>query len=280
VNYRHAFHAGNFADVTKHVVLVALIDSLAKKSAPMFVLDTHAGRGNYPVDAIEMQRTGEFRTGILPLLAAPSPPGVVARYLEIVRRLGVEDGKLVAYPGSPLIALEAMRPTDRAAFAELETTEAATLKRGLGRDKRAQVHARDGYEALGALLPPAEKRGLVLIDPPYESPEEYTRLETEVIAAHARWPTGVFALWYPIKHRDQSGRFLERMVASGLRRQLAVELCVQRDDVPGGLNGSGILIINPPWQLDEELGSVLPWLREQLAPAGKGRSRVSWQVPE
>jgi len=277
MNYRHAYHAGNFADVLKHVVLVALIEHLARKPSPMFLLDTHAGRGNYPLEAIETQRTHEYRTGILPLLAAPAPPAPVARYLEIVRRLGVEDGRLLAYPGSPLIALESLRATDRAAFCELEPGEAATLKRGLGRDARAQVHARDGYEALKALTPPKEKRGLVLIDPPYEDPEEFERLKETLLAAHRRWPGGVIALWYPIKAGDAAGRFLERMAASGDPAQLVVELCIERDDLPGGLNGAGMLILNPPWQLDEYLGSALPWLRDRLAP-GRGRSRVSWQV--
>ncbi len=277
MNYRHAYHAGNFADVLKHVVLVAIIEHLAKKPSAMFLLDTHAGRGNYPLEAIETQRTGEYRAGIVPLLAAPSPPAPVAHYLEIVRRLGVLDGKLVSYPGSPLIALEALRPSDRAAFSELEPGEAATLKRGLGRDARAQVHARDGYEALKALTPPREKRGLVLIDPPYEDAEEFERLQGTLIAAHARWPGGVTAVWYPIKAGDAAGRFLDRMAASGIPSQLVVELGVQRDDLPGGLNGAGMLILNPPWQLDQYLAPALPWLRDRLAPE-RGRSRVSWHV--
>ncbi len=280
MNYRHAFHAGNFADVLKHVVLVALIDQLAKKAAPIFFMDTHAGRGTYPVDAIEMQRTGEFRAGIVPLLAASAPPPAAARYLEIVRRLGVEDGKLLAYPGSPLIALEALRPQDRAVFSELEHESAVALKRGLGRDARAQVHERDGYEALLALIPPPEKRGLVLIDPPYESPDEFERLLETLLAAHTRFAGGVYAVWFPIKHGDAAGRFLERMAATGIRRQLIVELCVQRDDSPVGLNGAGLLIVNPPWQLDERLAQAIPWLHSTLAPAGRGRARISWHVPE
>ena len=280
MNYRHAYHAGNFADVLKHVVLVALVEHLARKAAPLFFMDTHAGRGTYPVDAIEMQRTGEFRSGILPLLAATDAPPAIARYLDIVRRLGVEDGKLIAYPGSPLIALEAMRATDRAVFSELEHESAAALKRGLGRDARAQVHERDGYEALLALIPPPEKRGVVLIDPPYELPEEFERLIETLVAALSRWAGGVFAIWFPIKQGDAAGRFLERMAATGIRRQLIVELCVQRDDSPAGLNGAGLLIVNPPWQLDQHLAAALPWLHSKLAPAGRGRARVSWHVPE
>lgn len=280
MNYRHAYHAGNFADVLKHVVLVALLDHLAKKAAPLFFMDTHAGRGTYPVEAIEMQRTGEYRQGILPLLAVDDAPAPVLRYLDLVRALGCEDGKLLAYPGSPLVALAAMREHDRAVLTELEHEAAIALKRGLARDKRAQVHERDGYEALLALVPPKEKRGIVLIDPPYESPEEFERLIATVAQAHARFPGGVFALWFPIKQGDAAGRFLERMAATQIRRQLVVELCVQRDDSPGGLNGAGLLIVNPPWQLDEHLKRALPWLHEKLAPDGRGRARVSWHVPE
>ncbi len=142
------------------------------------------------------------------------------------------------------------------------------------------MHERDGYEALLALLPPREKRGLVLLDPPFEQPDEFDRLERALVLAHDRWPTGVYAAWYPIKAGGADGRFLARMAASEIRRQLAVELTVERDDSPGGLNGAGMLIINPPWQLDERLADTLPWLQQRLAAAGRGRQRVSWLVPE
>jgi 23S rRNA (adenine2030-N6)-methyltransferase len=142
------------------------------------------------------------------------------------------------------------------------------------------VHERDAYEALGALVPPREKRGLVLIDPPYEDPNEYENLERALTAALARWPLGTYMVWYPIKHGDLSGRFLARMAATGIRRQLAVELTVERDDLPGGLNGTGLLIINPPFQLDQQMAATLPWLQRLLAREGRGRWRVSWQVPE
>ncbi|HXQ30924.1 MAG TPA: 23S rRNA (adenine(2030)-N(6))-methyltransferase RlmJ [Steroidobacteraceae bacterium] len=280
MNYRHAYHAGNFADVFKHVVLAAMLDQLGRKPAPYFYLDTHAGRGMYLLAAAETQRAGEFRDGVLRILEAPLPPPPVARYLELVRELGYEDEKLVAYPGSPLIALGCMRGDDRAALCELEPGETAALRGELRGDLRAQIHERDGYEALTALLPPREKRGLALIDPPYEAPDEFERLKAALSAALARWPAGVFATWYPITQGDAAGRFLERMAATGIRRQLVAELCVQRDDSPGGLNGAGLLIINPPWQLDQILAPALPWLKERLAPTGRGRSRISWQVPE
>jgi 23S rRNA (adenine2030-N6)-methyltransferase len=150
----------------------------------------------------------------------------------------------------------------------------------LYRDRRAQVHERDGHEALLALIPPKEKRGLVLIDPPYEQPDEFDRLEQTLLAATARWPSGVYAVWYPIKHGEAAQRFLNRMAASGIRRQLVIELTHERDDLPGGLNGSGILIINPPYQLEQTLSGSLPWLHSRLSPTGRGRHRMIWSVAE
>ena len=260
MNYRHAYHAGNFGDVLKHVALVAILEHLGRKPAPYFFLDSHAGSGSYPLTAPETARAGEYRDGILRLLGAPGPPPAAARYLELVGELGGEDDLLVAYPGSPQIALALLRPDDRAAFCELEPREAAALRALVRRDGRAAVHGRDGYEALTALLPPREKRGLVLIDPSYEAVDEFEQLELSLTAAAGRW--------------------LARMAATGIRSQLAVELTVERDDLPGGLNGAGLLLVNPPYQLDERLAATLPWLHRLLAAPGRGRWRVSWQVPE
>lgn len=280
MNYRHAYHAGNGADVLKHVVLVALLDHLARKDSAVCYLETHAGRGLYPLGAAESQRAGEFRDGIGKLLGADAPPAAVARYLEVVQRLGVEDGALVRYPGSPAIALDVLRAQDRALLAELQHGEVTALRALTAADRRAQVHERDGHEALVALVPPKEKRGLVLVDPPYEQPDEYARLEETLVAAVRRWPTGVYALWYPIKHGDAAQRFLNRMALTGIRRQWVIDLTWARDDVPGGLNGSGLLVINPPYRLEATLEGVLPWLHRHLAEPGRGRFRTSWLVPE
>lgn len=280
MNYRHAYHAGNGADVLKHVVLLALLDHLNRKEAPYCYLDTHAGRGLYPLGAAETQRAGEFRDGIAKLLGSEDAPPAIRRYLDVINRVGVEDGALVRYPGSPALALEVLRLQDRAVLVELHHGEATALKNALYRDRRAQVHERDGHEALLALIPPKEKRGLVLIDPPYEQPDEFDRLEQTLLAATARWPSGVYAVWYPIKHGEAAQRFLNRMAASGIRRQLVIELTHERDDLPGGLNGSGILIINPPYQLEQTLSGSLPWLHSRLSPTGRGRHRMIWSVAE
>ena len=280
MNYRHAYHAGNFADVFKHVALVAILEHLARKDAPFFFLDTHAGRGQYPLAAPETQRAGEYRDGIARLIDASGAPVAADRYLELVREIGIDEGHLTAYPGSPRIALRVMRGVDRAALCELEPREADALRSLLRRDARAQVHERDGYEGLSALVPPREKRGLVLIDPPYELPDEFERVERALVGALARWAAGIYVVWSPIKAGGADGRFLARLAASGVRRQLVAELCIERDDSPAGLNGAGLLVINPPWQLDERLAAALPWLHQKLATSGRGRWRVSWLVPE
>jgi len=279
MNYRHAFHAGNFADVLKHFVLGEALSRLLRKDTPLFFLDTHAGRGNYPLDDIASQRGGEFRTGILPVLARPNPPPALKPYCAQVRRLGETAGKLTAYPGSPCIALDLLRAQDRAAFCELEPLEAQELRIAVRGDRRAAVHERDGYEALGALLPPPEKRGLVLIDPPYEDPQEFERLARTLIATHQRWPTGVYAVWYPVTFGNAAQRFLGLLKTSGIRRQLVAELMVRRADSPVGLNGAGMLLINPPWQIEESLALALSWLAPLLSPAD-GRGRVDWLVGE
>ena len=279
MNYRHAFHAGNFADVLKHFVLGEALSRMLRKETPLFFLDTHAGRGYYPLDDIAAQRGGEFRTGILPVLAKSNPPAVLKPYCAQIRRLGETGGKLTAYPGSPRIALDLLRPEDRAAFCELEPLEAQALRDAVRGDRRTAVHERDGYEALGALLPPAEKRGLVLIDPPYEDPHEFERLAQTLIATYRRWPTGVYAVWYPVTYGSSLARFLGLMKTSGIRRQLVAELMVRRADSPVGLNGAGMLLINPPWQIDESLAAGLSWLAKLFSPTD-GRSRVEWLVSE
>jgi 23S rRNA (adenine2030-N6)-methyltransferase len=280
VNYRHAYHAGNFADVAKHVALVLALDLLARKDTPYFFLDTHSGRGAYPLVAAETQRAGEYRTGILPLLGAADPPEAVARYLDLVRAAGVEQGQLVRYPGSPRLAAACLRATDRGALCELERGEASALRAEFRGDERFAVHERDGYEALVALVPPREKRGLALVDPPYEQPDEFERVATALLAALRRWATGTYAVWYPLKHGPAAARFLARMQASGVRRQLVAELLVRPADSPVGLNGSGLLVVNPPWQFDERLRPALRWLHGRLAADRQGGVRVEWHVPE
>lgn len=276
MKYRHACHAGNFADVLKHVVLVATLARLTLKERALFYLDTHSGRARY--DLASRESAAEAARGILRLAAAEPTrlPAPVHRYLDLVRAFDPENATALRwYPGSPRIAAALLRPHDRAAVCEAEAGEAGLLRREFHGDPRFGVHCRDGFEALGALLPPAEGRGLALIDPPYEAQEDdLERVAEALVATAVRWPQGVLAAWYPIKLAVVSARFQRRLLAAGLKRLLAVELCVHPDDSRVGLNGSGMLLVNPPWQLDAELRAVLPALHAILAPDGSGRYRV------
>jgi 23S rRNA (adenine2030-N6)-methyltransferase len=273
VKYRHAFHAGNFADVAKHAALVAALLRLGEKERPLFLLDTHAGRGRYDVGG----PGGEWEPGIGRLLAASlaAPHPALERYLALVRELN-PGGGIRVYPGSPLIEAALMRAGDRAAFCELQPAEADALRREFQGDARIGVHARDGFEALRALLPPPEKRGLALIDPPYEDAEaDFARVAGALAATAARWPQGVLMAWYPIKQGAIAARLQRRLVDAGVKRLLVAELCVHPDDSRAGLNGSGVLIVNPPWRLEDDLRAIYPALHGALADGGAGRTRVS-----
>lgn len=270
MNYRHAFHAGNPADCMKHALLVWLLQALQRKPTPVFVLDTHAGVGQYDLQSGPAERTGEWRGGIARLLH--EPPGLLAEYVGLVERLGL-------YPGSPALVRALLRPGDRMACCELHPEDHRALHRWAGRDRRVAVHERDGYEALGALLPPPGlARGLVLVDPPYEAPGEFGRVADGLQVAARRWGTGVLAAWYPIKHRSPVTTFLETVGLSGMRDVVVAELCWREPVNPTTLNGCGLLVRNPPWGFEADAPVVLQALLRRLhAEAGAGVSvrRVS-----
>ena len=280
MNYRHAFHAGNHADVLKHIVLLAMLDALMRKDAPFFVLDTHAGRGRYLLRGGQATRTAEAATGILQLVGAKKPPEAIARYLRAVAADNPVDA-LIAYPGSPLLVAQAMRPHDRLAACELQPEEAAALKELFAHDPRVAAHARDGYDAVRALLPPRVDgvryaRGLVLVDPPYEAQdEEYPRVARAVREALERWPQATCAIWYPIKQRRSLQPFFRKLEAIPARSLLLAELLVRPDDSPLRLNGSGMAILNPPWKLDEAIAPALPFLQQKLGETGAS-TRLEW----
>ena len=286
MNYRHAFHAGNFADVLKHVVLLALVEAMEAKPTPFAYIDTHAGSGCYALEGKEAGKTGEYRDGIRRLLfpdlgadngqAATLPP-LLRRWLDgILAVPGNEDG-LKLYPGSPLQATRAMREGDSAQLCELHPEEASRLRELFHRDARVHVHHRNGYEALKALVPPQEKRGLVLIDPPYEAQDaEYRVIERALKAALARWPTGVYAVWYPIKLRSQVQPFLRGLQHGIARRVLRAELLVHPDDSPLRLNGSGMVILNAPWNLDQTLREPLRAMARLLGQGQPAEWKLDW----
>jgi 23S rRNA (adenine2030-N6)-methyltransferase len=280
MNYRHAFHAGNHADVLKHVLLLALLDALKKKDTPFFVLDTHAGRGRYLLAAPESRKTGEADAGILKLMGAAKMPEVVERYLRAVEANN-PVGALIAYPGSPLLVAQAMREQDRLAACELQPDEAAVLKELFAHDPRVAVHARDGYAAIKAMLPPKLgsmkfARGLVLIDPPYEVQDnEYPQIISSVREALERWPQGTYAIWYPIKLRRSLQPFFRKAAALPGKSVMLAELQVRPDDSPLRLNGSGMLIVNPPWHFDQQIAPALPLLKHALGEQG-ATTRLEW----
>jgi 23S rRNA (adenine2030-N6)-methyltransferase len=290
MNYRHAYHAGNFADVLKHTVLLASIEALKLKPAPFCVIDTHAGSGCYALDGTEAGKTGEYRDGIVRLLFpdlhadsahnAALPP-LLRRWLDGILALPGNEQGLKLYPGSPLQIAQAMRDIDSAQLCELHPEEAVRLRELLHRDARMHVHERNGYEALKALLPPKEKRGLVLIDPPYEAQEaEYRLIERTLKEALQRWPSGIYAIWYPIKRRSQVQPFLRWLSHCGAKRVLRAELLVHGDDSPLRLNGTGMAIINAPWQLDETLREPLRALARLLAQERPAEWKLDWLVDE
>ncbi len=269
MNYRHAFHAGNFADCTKHALLLWLLRALARKPAPFAVLDTHAGAGRYDLSA-EAERTGEWRAGIARLLHDPPPP--LADYVALVEAEGL-------YPGSPAVARATLRPADRLLCCELHGEDAAALRRCFAGDAQVAVHARDGWDALRALLPPSGiKRGLVLIDPPFEAPGEHARVAAALATVAARFPTGVAAAWYPIKHRAPV-RALHEAVG-GVRNVVAAELWLREPTDPARLNGNGLLVRNPPFRWAEEWPPLLAALLERLGGGEPGEGWVAKRVTD
>jgi 23S rRNA (adenine2030-N6)-methyltransferase len=280
MNYRHAFHAGNHADAFKHVVLLALCDALAAKPAPCFALDTHAGRGLYRLEGQDALRTGEASAGVARLRRGADP--AIDRYLDAIAACRAQHGA-DAYPGSPWLLAHALRAQDRIACCELQAEEAAALKANFAGDARVAVHRRDGYAALKALLPPkvgGERyaRGLVLVDPPYEAQiAEFDAAFAALRDGLGRWPQATFALWYPIKQRRALQRAHRQAAAVPAGSALLAELLVRPDDSPLRMNGSGMLLFNPPFGLETRLPATLAALRAQLEEApGAGDSRLHW----
>jgi 23S rRNA (adenine2030-N6)-methyltransferase len=278
LNYRHAFHAGSFADVLKHVVLVRTILHLLKKETPFRVIETHAGAGRYDLSGDKAARTGEWRGGIGRLFERPltgEAAELIEPYLSLVRAANSGDA-LKIYPGSPLIARTLLRPQDRMIFCELHPEERAALVKNTGRDRRAKIVAIDGWAALKAYVPPKERRGLVLIDPPFEAADEFARLEAGLLEAQSRWATGILLAWYPIKEPRETQAFARRLSRSGIAKILRIEFAVAAQRPGERLTGCGMIAINPPWILEREMSVVFPQLAKSLAQQGSGNYRVDW----
>jgi len=278
VNYRHAFHAGNFADVIKHAVLTRVLVRMTAKPKPLCYLDTHAGIGSYDLTSAAATRTGEHLSGVAQVLAHPALPALLSPWRDAIQALN-PDGALRTYPGSPALAMALLRPQDRLILAELHPEEAATLRRATAADPRVSVHHMDGWLATKAHLPPQERRGLILIDPPFEAPDEFQRMTKALVQGHRRFPQGVFVLWYPIKERPAVWRFHDAVAATGIRDVLIAETTIWPEDTHKRLNGCGLLIVNPPFGLAGELTTMLAALHAAL-DTGHGGTLISVLVPE
>ncbi len=287
MNYRHHFHAGGPADVFKHLVLVVLLRALQRKPGGLCYVDTHAGTGSYNLDNQMSQRTGEFARGIARLWGAVDLPEPLAALVTAIASVN-PPGALQRYPGSPQLARALLRAHDRMIACELHPDDAASLARLFRGDPQVAVHHRDGYAALKAFVPPKERRGLVLIDPPFERPDEFNALLAALQTAHQRWPSGCYALWYPIKATGAAAKFHGALLHTQIRRVLCVELYPRLRTAQTSLAGSGVIIVNPPWQSDVVLRATLPTLATHLADDDADlhpdeallRARVEWLIGE
>lgn len=269
MNYRHIFHAGNPCDIVKHVMLTLVLKHLKQKPKGFSVLDTHAGTGFYDLNDSKAQKTKEAESGIKKLLCHPAIPELDEYYavLKAMNPLwtGAGTENFRVYPGSPFFAFHALREQDRLIACERHPDDAKILRLQAPADPRVQIHFRDGYEALGALLPPVEKRGLVLIDPPYEQEDEFDKILRHVTDAHRRWSDGIYMIWYPVKDRPSIWKFHEGLANTGISKILCAEFIYggEKTGAPA-LNGSGMIVINPPWKLEDELRTLFPALHKAL----------------
>ena len=285
MNYRHVFHAGNFADVVKHAILARILVYLERKPAPFRFIDTHAGAGRYDLTSAEARRSPEWRDGIARLLKASPPAPVAALLAPYLKAVGPHDadGVPASYPGSPAIAQALLRGDDRIALSEAHPEERAKLIAALGHDRRLNIVGTDGYVALNAYLPPKERRGLVLIDPPFEAPDETTRVEEALARGLRKWPTGVYLAWRPIRESAADAHVLNNIAALGAPNILRIELDV--GSAPVGAHGqqpltrAGLLIVNPPHALFDEARILTPWLAGLLARDGRSAHVCEWLTP-
>lgn len=272
MNYRHGYHAGNFSDVLKHIVLIALIQALSRKDKPFCYLETHAGRGEYDLYSDFSQKTQEYANGIARIMETTKLPAnkdvplLIKTYQEIVTQLGYPH----YYPGSPLIAKKLLRQNDRMVLMENHPEEYQYLRQYFKKDPQTEIHHQDGYLGIKAFLPPKERRGLILIDPPFEQVSEWEDLTTAVKQGLQKFPNGVYAIWYPLKNQRAVGSFLKKLSTLELPDTLITELSIYPEDTQSNLVGCGLVIINAPWQFEQEFKSVLSWIWKTLAINNSG----------
>lgn len=280
LSYRHSFHAGNHADVLKHIVLMLILENLKLKDKGFYYLDTHAGVGRYQLSSDEAEKTGEYKEGIGRLWERTDLPQEISRYVDLIKHLNFGAKALRYYAGSPLIAAQLLRPQDRALLTELHPRDFPLLRNNFKEFKNVSVKCDNGFQQLKATLPPKERRGLVLIDPPYELKEDYDLVVKAAEEGYKRFATGTYAIWYPVVLRQQTKRIFKGLQASGIRKILKIELAVRPDSDQRGMTASGMAVINPPWTLENQMKAILPYLVKTLVPEGTGSWTVEWITPE
>lgn len=280
LSYRHSFHAGNHADVLKHIVLMLIIENFQLKEKGFYYLDTHAGVGRYRLFSEEAEKTAEFEEGIGRLWQRDDLPEEIARYIQLIKKFNYGGKELRYYAGSPLIAATMLRPQDRALLTELHPSDFPLLRNNFKEFKNVTSKRENGFQQLKATLPPKERRGLILIDPPYELKEDYDLVVQAVEDGYKRFATGTYAIWYPVVLRQQIKRMLRHFENTGIRKILQIELAVRPDSEQRGMTASGMIVINPPWTLEQQMKKILPYLTQTLVPEGTGNWSVKWVVPE
>lgn len=278
LSYRHSFHAGNHADVLKHIVQSLILNALQQKDKPFVYHDTHSGVGRYDLTHEWSEKTGEYKQGIARIWQQNVTPSAIDSYLAAIKALN-NGNTLRYYPGSPRVARTHLRPQDRMVLTELHPSDYPLLEQEFQRDRQVAIYKEDGFARLKASLPPKERRGLVLIDPPYELAKEYRDVVQAIAQSYKRWSTGIYAIWYPVVNRCDIDDMLEGLANLGIRKILQIELGVAPDTNERGMTASGMIVINPPWKLESEMQEILPFLKQTIAPV-TGHFKVEWVVPE
>ncbi|EGQ9612579.1 23S rRNA (adenine(2030)-N(6))-methyltransferase RlmJ [Vibrio cholerae] len=278
LSYRHSFHAGNHADVLKHIVQSLILNSLQQKEKPFVYHDTHSGVGRYDLTHEWSEKTGEYKQGIARVWQQDNIPAELDSYLDAIRQLN-QGETLRYYPGSPRVARTHLREQDRMVLTELHPSDYPLLEQEFHRDRQVSIYKEDGFARLKASLPPQERRGLVLIDPPYELAKEYRDVVNAIGQSYKRWATGIYAIWYPVVNRCDIDDMLQGLQGLEIRKILQIELGVAPDTNERGMTASGMIVINPPWTLESQMQTILPFLKQAIAPA-TGHYKVEWVVPE
>ncbi|WP_208541061.1 MULTISPECIES: 23S rRNA (adenine(2030)-N(6))-methyltransferase RlmJ [Bartonella] len=279
MNYRHIYHAGNFADVFKHIIVTRIVEYLKRKEKAFRVIDTHAGIGLYNLSSLEAHKTGEWRDGVGRLLSTPIPEDVktlLHPWCNVIYTMNKGNKELIFYPGSPIFIRQLLRKQDRLTAIELHKEDYQTLAENFAGDYQTKVLHLNGWLSLNSHLPPKEKRGFILVDPPFEKPGEFSRLIDGVVKAYRRFSGGTYALWYPVKYNKEIENFLHALHKTGIPKILQLEMRIRKKLTPTTMNGSGMILINPPYLLEEEMQKLSPFLINRLGQDKSAQITYKW----